>query len=158
LQIILLEVDPVMPLALQRSAAMTDEPAPSESAAGRDQDLVAAISDAPVSRDEILSRYRQLRAFRRRHHAEALNFSPRQTVLDYARRLGLAVGKTLVAENIDQLALVFDLAIYSSKERRSRAIDRYRNAMRAPPGSDDARMLDAMGERALLGVARRAPA
>ena len=55
MQIILLEVDPVMPLALQRSAAMTDEPAPSESAAGRDRDLVAAISDAPVSRDEILS-------------------------------------------------------------------------------------------------------
>ena len=103
-----------------------------------------ATSDTPVARNEILTRYRHLRALSRQHNADALTFSPRQTVLDYARRLGLAVGKTLVADNIDQVALAFDLAIYSSKEQRSRAIDRYRRAVHPPPGSDDGKMLDAM--------------
>ena len=39
---------------------------------------------------------------------------------------------------------MFDLAIHTAKEGRSRAIDRYAKALSLPAGSDEARMLEAM--------------
>jgi len=38
----------------------------------------------------------------------------------------------------------FDLAIYTAPPGRSRAIDRYARSAQLPPGSDEARMLEAM--------------
>lgn len=97
-----------------------------------------------MTRDEILARYRHLRAIGTQHHTAVLEFLSRQAVLDHARRLGLAEGKTLVAGSMDELTLAFDLAIYTAKPGRSRAIDRYARAARLAPGSDDAVMLAAM--------------
>lgn len=97
-----------------------------------------------MTRDEILARYRRLRVISTQHHTEALNFVSRQAILDHARRLGLAEGKTPVADSTDALTLAFDLAIYAAKEGRSRAIDRYAKATLRPPGSDEAAMLAAM--------------
>lgn len=97
-----------------------------------------------MTRDEILARYRRLRVISTQHHTEALNFVSRQAILDHARRLGLAEGKTLVADSTDELTLAFDLAIYAAKEGRSRAIDRYAKATPRAPGSDEAAMLAAM--------------
>jgi hypothetical protein len=42
------------------------------------------------------------------------------------------------------MTLVFDLALYTAKEGRSRALDRYARTSSLPPGSDEVRMLDAM--------------
>ena len=42
------------------------------------------------------------------------------------------------------MTLVFDLALHATREARSRALDRYARATPPPPGSDEARMLDAM--------------
>jgi hypothetical protein len=50
----------------------------------------------------------------------------------------------LVAESEAEMTLVFDLALYTAKEGRSRALDRYARATKLPPGSDTARMLEAM--------------
>ncbi|MBV8703825.1 MAG: hypothetical protein JO118_08970, partial [Acetobacteraceae bacterium] len=36
----------------------------------------------------------------------------RETVLEHARRLGLAEGRMLVAESEEEMTLVFDLALY----------------------------------------------
>ena len=97
-----------------------------------------------MTRDEILARYRHLRAIGTQHHAAVLEFLSRQAMLDHARRLGLAEGKTLVADSMDELTLAFDLAIYTAKPGRSRAIDRYAKAARLASGSDEAVMLAAM--------------
>jgi hypothetical protein len=99
---------------------------------------------ADVSRDEILARYRHLRAIATRHHTEALQFLSRSALLEQARQLGLATGKTLVAESMDEFTLVFDLAIYTTRPGHSRAIDRYARAARLQPGSDELVMLEAM--------------
>jgi len=64
--------------------------------------------------------------------------------MEHARRLGLTKGKVLVAESEAELTLVFDLAIYTAKEGRSRAIDRYAQAAQLLQGSDEALMLEAM--------------
>ena len=108
-----------------------------------------------MTRGEILARYRDLRAIGTRHHSAALDFVSRQAILEHAKRLGLADGRMLVAESEEEMTLVFDLALYAAKQTRSRALDRYVRAVRLPPDSDEARMLDAPCP--LLGLARRAP-
>jgi hypothetical protein len=63
---------------------------------------------------------------------------------EHAKRLGLATRGMLVTESEAEMALVFDLALYTATERRSRALDRYARATPLPPGSDAARVLEAM--------------
>jgi hypothetical protein len=88
---------------------------------------------ADMSRDEILARYRHLRAIATRHHTEVLQFLSRSALLEQARQLGLTTGKTLVAESMDEVTLVFDLAIYTTRPGHSRAIDRYAGRRSSSP-------------------------
>ena len=97
-----------------------------------------------VSREEILTRYRHLRAMATRHHSEALKFLSRSALLEQARHLGLTVGKTLVAESLDEMTLAFDLAIHTARPGHSQAIDRYARAAQLQPGSDEFVVLEAM--------------
>ena len=97
-----------------------------------------------MTRNEVLCRYRHLRAISTQHHSAALKFLAQPTIMEHARRLGLTKGKVLVAESEAELTLVFDLAIYTAKEGRSRAIDRYAQAAQLLQGSDEALMLEAM--------------
>jgi hypothetical protein len=99
-----------------------------------------------MTREEILERYRQLRAISTRHHSGALEYVSRPTILEHAKRLGLAAGGMLVADSDEEMTLVFDLALYTAKDGRSRALDRYARAARLPPGSDESRVLEAMRE------------
>lgn len=82
--------------------------------------------------DEHLRRYRHWRAINTRHHSAALKFLARSTILEHARRLGLAAGRVLVANSMEEMTLVFDLAIYTAREGRSRAIARYAQSGAAP--------------------------
>ena len=86
-----------------------------------------------MTRDQILQRYRHLRAISTGHHSDALKFLSRQALLEHAKRLGLATGGMLVAESEAEMTLVFDLALYTAKEGRSRALDRYARATPLPP-------------------------
>jgi hypothetical protein len=74
-------------------------------------------------------------------------------MLDCARRLGLAHGRTLMVDNESEMTFVFDLAIHTHVSGRSRAIDRY--AAKHPPlaGSDGALML-AAAQKASFAVWR----
>jgi hypothetical protein len=45
-----------------------------------------------MTRDQILERYRHLRAISTGHHSGALKFLSRQALLEHAKRLGLATG------------------------------------------------------------------
>jgi hypothetical protein len=99
---------------------------------------------AEVSRDEVLARYRHLRAISTRHHTEAMSFFSRPALLEQARHLGLAAGGVLAAESFDELTLAFDLAIHAARPGHSRAVDRYARAAAFRPGSDEALVLEAM--------------
>ncbi|MFZ0457280.1 MAG: hypothetical protein WAM17_02320, partial [Rhodoplanes sp.] len=46
----------------------------------------------------------------------------RDAILHQARRLGLADGKVLILDSMDELTLAFDLAIHTAPAGRSRAI------------------------------------
>ena len=108
------------------------------------QDNAVARPVASLSRAEVLTRYRHFREINKQHHSAVLNFLPKDTVISQARRIGLAQGKTLVLDSIDDLNLVFDLLIYTAPKDRSRAIDRYARAARLAPETDEALVLEAM--------------
>jgi hypothetical protein len=97
-----------------------------------------------MQREEILDRYRHLRAISARHHSAALDRLARPAILEQAKHLGLAYGQALLAESEEDLTLIFDLAIDTAKPGRSRAIDRYPKTAKNLSGPDDAHMLAAM--------------
>src|SRR5262245_45118551 len=108
------------------------------------QDNAVARPVASLSRAEVLTRYRHFREISKQHHSAVLNFLPKDTVISQARRIGLAQGKTLVLDSMDDLNLVFDLLIHTAPKDRSRAIDRYARAARLAPETDEALVLEAM--------------
>ncbi len=61
-----------------------------------------------MSRREVLARYRGLREISKHHKTEAVKYVPHSAVLEQARRIGPAIGSTLVAESMDELTLAFD--------------------------------------------------
>lgn len=95
-------------------------------------------------REQILQRYRQLRAVGVHLHHGAMRYVGRRAILEHAQRLGLAFGETLVMDDDEEMAMVFDLALYTAKDGRSRAIDRYAKAISVGADTNDALMLDAM--------------
>lgn len=95
-------------------------------------------------RGEVLARYRHLREISKRHHSAVQDFLSADAMLHQARRLGLAHGKTLMLDSMDELTLAFDLAIHTAPVGRSRAIDRYARSAQFAPGSDEALVLEAM--------------
>jgi hypothetical protein len=109
------------------------------------------------SRDAVLARYRQLREISVRHHHQAMKFISGDTLLRQARRLGLARGKTLFLEDMEEMNYVFDLALHTAAAGRSRAIDRYARSARLAARSDAALVLEAMraSRFSILVVERR---
>jgi hypothetical protein len=100
--------------------------------------------DMRSTRDELLVRYLRLREISKRLHHEVLNFISGDTLLNHARRLGLAQGKTLLLDDMEEMYYVYDLAIYTAPADRSRAIDRYAKSAKFGAQSDERLMLDAM--------------
>jgi hypothetical protein len=98
----------------------------------------------PRTRREILARYRHLRQISNEQHRAVLDVVAPNAVLDWAKRLGLAQGRTLLLESELELVLAEDLAIYLARPGRSHPLDRYARAARLAPGSDQAIVLEAM--------------
>jgi hypothetical protein len=97
-----------------------------------------------MTRRETLRRYRHLRAIVTDHHSAALQFVAEDTILEHAKRLGMVTGGTLIFDDEKQLTLLYDLALYTARVGRSRAIDRYARAAQLPGGSDEALVLEAL--------------
>jgi hypothetical protein len=91
-----------------------------------------------------MDRYRRLRSISTRHHNAALKYLPRMGLPERARQLGLLPRPTLITGSEQELALILDLAVHTSKPGRSRAIERYAKAEAPVAGSDDALVLDAL--------------
>ena len=66
--------------------------------------------EALLNRTEVLTRYRHLREISKQQHSSVLDFLSKDTITSQARRLGLAQGKMLVLDSMDDMNLAFDLA------------------------------------------------
>lgn len=110
-------------------------------------------------RDEVLARYCQLREISKQHHHAILKRISRDAMLRHARSLGVAAGRTIVVDQMDDIYLAYDLSIYTAPANRSRAVDRYARSVQFAPGSDEALMLEAMcnARFSVLKVQRRHP-
>lgn len=112
-----------------------------------------------MHRSELLARYRRLRQISKEQHEAVLDIIAPDVLLDWARRLDLTVGKTVVLENDNEMTLPEDLAIYLPRLGRSHPLDRYAGLARFAPGSDEAIVLAAMRRArfSLWRVERRHP-
>jgi hypothetical protein len=97
-----------------------------------------------MDRDSIIARYRRLREIVKLHKAAALDHLSERAVLDQARFLRIAAGKTILADTREEMTLVLDLAMHAPRHARSRAFERYRKITKLAAGSDEARVLDAL--------------
>jgi hypothetical protein len=95
------------------------------------------------SRADILSRYRRYRDIRKDIQTAALENIPHSSFLAHARRIGLSDGKVLFTDDIVELSLAFDLAVYTASAGRTRAIDRCARR-RAASKPDEALVLEAL--------------
>ena len=102
------------------------------------------VGDTASTRDDLLARYLHLREISKGLHQEVLKSISGDALLSCARRLGLAQGKTLLLEDMDEMYYVYDLAIYTAPADRSRAIDRYAKSAKFDAQSDERLMLEAM--------------
>ena len=106
-----------------------------------------------MDRDSIIARYRHLRGILQRQKQAAYSYLSEQTILDQARFLRIAAGKTVLADTDEEYMLVVDLALHAPRFGRSRAFERYRNAAKPAPNSDEARVLDALcAARFVIGM------
>ena len=108
------------------------------------QPMLALDGDVPLTREDILARYLHLREISKKLHDGVLDFISDDALLNYARRLGLAQGRTLLLGDADEIYYVYDLAVYTAPPDRSRAVDRYAKSSRFMAQSDERLMLDAM--------------
>jgi hypothetical protein len=106
------------------------------------QPMLPFGGDIPLTRDDILARYLHLREISKKLHDGVLKSISGDALLNQARRLGLAQGKTLLLDDMDEMYYVYDLAIYTAPPDRSRAIDRYARSARFAAQSDERQMLD----------------
>jgi hypothetical protein len=98
----------------------------------------------PMTRTEILTRYRRLRQISKEHHQAVLDIIAPGVVMDWAKRLGLTQGRTLVFESEHEMTLAEDLATYLPRPGRSHPLDRYARAAQFAPDAEGAIVLEAM--------------
>jgi hypothetical protein len=108
--------------------------------------LSAHLAPEPplMTRSEILSRYRHLRQISKEQHEAVLHIIAPAIVLDWAKRIDLMQGKTVVSDSEYEFALAEDLAIYLPRLGRSHPLDRYARTVGFAPSSDEAIVLAAM--------------
>lgn len=97
-----------------------------------------------MTRTEILTRYRRLRQISKEHHHAVLDRIAPDAMLEWARLLGLTMGKTMVLEGDLERALREDLATYLPRPGRSHPLDRYARAARFAFDSEETIVLEAM--------------
>jgi hypothetical protein len=125
--------------------------------AKRQGDLFDAGVGAGSSRPEVISRYRHLRAISTELHDQILKRVSTDVILRQGRRLGLASGRTWSLEDEHEIDYAFDLAVHTAAPGKARAVDRYAQATKFAPGSDEDLVLKAMckAEFTLICVEKR---
>ena len=104
----------------------------------------STFGEGEVERTEVLMRYRRLREISRKHGNAILDRLPKKTVLHWGKRIGLVRGKNFIASTMEEMTLVFDLAVYSTRSGKISPVERYRRSSKLAVGSEDDLMIDAM--------------
>jgi hypothetical protein len=76
------------------------------------------------SRVAILGRYRRYSELRKEIQSAALENVSASSFLAHAKRIGLSDGRVVYADNDSEIALVYDIILYTAPPGRTRAIER----------------------------------
>jgi hypothetical protein len=85
--------------------------------------------------EALLTRYREIRGHISEWQSAALHTVPSAVIRDHAKRIGLLYDGGLGGPADPEMNLVFDLAVHTAKEGRSRAIDRIAKQLSLPEDS-----------------------
>lgn len=96
------------------------------------------------SRGDIVARYRRWRGLRKDNQSAALGHVSRSALLGHAKRIGLSGGKVFTTDSDAELTLAYDLAVYTARAGRPRAIDRCARSRRNGQDPDEALLLEAL--------------
>ena len=91
-----------------------------------------------------LTAYREIRGMITEWQTAALNAVPSTTLMEHAKRIGLARDGMLVPGAPPEMTFMFDLASHTAKEGRSRAIDRFAKQRGLAEGSREATVMNAV--------------
>jgi molybdopterin-biosynthesis enzyme MoeA-like protein len=91
-----------------------------------------------------LTEYREIRSLTTEWQTAALNAISTATLMEHAKRIGLARGSALLPGAPPEMTLMFDLAVHTAKEGRSRAIDRLAKQRAFAEGSREATIMNAI--------------
>lgn len=104
----------------------------------------SAFGEGEVERTEVLARYRRLRELSRIHGHAIVDTLSRKALLHWGKRIGVTRRKIFIASSIEEITLVFDLAVYSARSGKISPVELYRRSSKLAVGSDDDLLLDAM--------------
>jgi len=110
---------------------------------GARQRISGAIRET-MDTEETLAAYREIRAMTTEWQTAALNAIPTATLMEHAKRIGLARGSALLPGAPAEMTLMFDLAVHTAKDGRSRAIDRLAKQRAFAEGSREAKIMSAV--------------
>jgi hypothetical protein len=96
------------------------------------------------SRVAILGRYRRYSDLRKDIQSAALKNVSDSSFLAQAKRIGLSDGRVVFADDDSEMALVYDLALYTAQPGRTRAIDRCARKRLTAAQPDEALVLQAL--------------
>ena len=94
--------------------------------------------------EEFLAAYRETRRFVADYQTAAMKSVLPAAIMEQAKRIGLVKDGKLQPGSPAEMTLVFDLAIHTAKDGRSRAIDRVAKQRALPEGGQEATVMEAV--------------
>jgi hypothetical protein len=94
--------------------------------------------------DELLDTYKRLRNVHKALNGQFFSKLSKNSILECARKLGLAKGKVMIFNSPDGLAVLMDYCLFNSRIGGKTVIERYAQQTPPLPESDEMQVLQAM--------------
>ena len=91
--------------------------------------------------DELLDTYKRLRNLQKALTGQLVDQLSKKSVLECAKKLGLAKGKVMIFDSPDELPALMDFCLYNYRMGGKNVIERYAQQTSPPPESDEMKVL-----------------
>ena len=107
--------------------------------------LFSFFKSKPRAADEArVERYKECRAAGRALNMALIKQLPKAAVPECGKKLGIFKAGTLILNNDDEIAVLYDYCLYHYRRDGKNAVERYRENSPPPPESAEAALLEAM--------------
>jgi hypothetical protein len=95
---------------------------------------------------ELIDRYRDLRRVARNLNIKLIKELPKAALPECAKKLGIVKAGTMIFNNDDEIAVVYDYCLHHYRRGNKTVIDRWREQSIPPLEDDESTLLNAMSE------------